>query len=258
MNESIDKVATLMRDAKKVTVLTGAGVSTGSGLPDFRSQGGLWNGVDPREIASIGSLDPRKDHESESQYISRLYRFIKFYGERMMMVKQHTPNIGHDILARWEETGIIHGIVTQNVDGYHELAGSMNLVELHGSLNSVRCQACGDVYSSDRFLRDAFCACMGLLRPNVVLLGENIDALPDAQELVESSDLMLVLGSTLTVKPANLLPFGVRDTGGKVVIINMEPTQIDPIAEVVINNADLSDVLVWLDTALSSMNNDLV
>src|SRR6185312_2244579 len=130
----------LLKKSKYAVVYTGAGMSTESGLPDFRSaKTGLWENEDPTAVASTNALN--KDVE----------RFFRFYRERVLGVKDCSPHKGHDILAKWEREGIIQGIITQNVDGFHSVAGSENVMELHGTLQKVHCQSCGKAYENDTY-----------------------------------------------------------------------------------------------------------
>lgn len=233
----------LLESSKYTVVFTGAGMSTESGLPDFRSKKtGLWEREDPALIASTEAMN--RDVE----------RFFQFYRERVLGVKDCLPHKGHEVLAKWEKDGLIQSIITQNVDGFHSVAGSENVMELHGTLQKVHCETCGKEYSNDRYeAEDFYCTCGGKLRPSVVLFGEALPEAPFLQAAKESekADLFIVLGSSLTVSPANQFPLLAKDHGAKLLIINLEPTLYDRYADVVVNDREIGDVLNEIDHHLS-------
>ncbi|GAJ98711.1 NAD-dependent deacylase [Geomicrobium sp. JCM 19055] len=196
----------------KIVVLTGAGMSTESGVPDFRSQRGLWSRYNPAKVASVDSLENHYE------------LFSEFYRERMKALRTIEPHRGHRILAEWEEAGKLHAIATQNVDGLHQVAGNKNVLELHGSIRSTRCHQCERVQSEETFLRSTHCEhCQGVLRPNVVLFGEMLPELvwDEAVKKIEEADVLLVIGTSLQVSPVNQLPYVAK---GKTVYINDEPS----------------------------------
>lgn len=218
-------------------------MSTESGLPDFRSANhGLWKMKDPSRIASVQALN---DNVEE---------FFDFYRNRVSGVKEYGPHKGHHILAKWEKEGLIDGIITQNVDGFHTDAGNRNVMELHGTLKKVHCQSCGREFGSDKYMNgDYYCECGGTLRPSVVLFGEMLPevAFTKALSLSEKSDLFIVLGSSLSVSPANQFPLIAKQNGAKLVIINMEPTEFDHYADLVIHDRKIGNVLEELDRELT-------
>ncbi|HDQ93497.1 MAG TPA: NAD-dependent deacylase [Synergistetes bacterium] len=217
----------------EAVVLTGAGMSTASGLPDFRGKEGLWKNRDPRLLASISAIDNNRDE------------FVEFYRHRMRMLQGVEPNAGHRILAGWERAGLLKGIITQNVDGLHQAAGSEKVHELHGSLKIVRCSSCRAQYDSEVFLKRFDCPkCGGMLRPGVVLFGEMLPEGPmeAAGDLSETASCFLVLGSSLEVSPANGYPMIAKRSGAKLFIINMTPTHLDSMADAVIH-ADIVGAL---------------
>ncbi|WP_301109182.1 NAD-dependent deacylase [Sporosarcina sp.] len=228
-------LADLLKESKRTIVYTGAGMSTESGLPDFRSaKTGMWEMEDPAKVASVTALNQQFD------------QFFQFYKQRVLAAKEAGPHEGHRILSKWEERGLISGIITQNVDGFHTLAGSKNVMELHGTLREVRCETCGKVYGNERYEQDEFyCECGGKLRPAVVLFGEMLPEEAFLQAIFESekADLFIVLGSSLTVSPANQFPMLSKENGAKLVIINMEPTSMDYLADLVINERKIGEIL---------------
>jgi NAD-dependent deacetylase len=212
-NESlIRQLAAFIRESQYTVVLTGAGCSVDSGVPDFRSPQGWWRKIDPRTVATVEALQTNYE------------LFHAFYKARIEHLDGVRPHVGHHALARWEQEGRLRLIATQNVDGLHQAAGSRRVEELHGSIRSCRCHRCQRGAERDRFLSGLPCPeCGGRLRPNVVLFGE---ALPDmawnrALEAVRRAELVLVIGTSLQVYPVNQLP---RMTEGRTALINAEET----------------------------------
>jgi len=234
-----EKLASFLR-SKDVVVFTGAGMSTASGLPDFRGKDGLWKKKDPALLASIGAFE---DNYQE---------FCEFYRWRIKALLEARPNEGHFILAGWEKKGYIKGIITQNVDGFHQAAGSKNVWELHGTLRKVRCSECRKRYESSLFLERSDCPeCGGKLRPDVVLFGESLPdlALEKAEELSLSCGCFLVLGSSLRVSPANWFPSLAKRNGARLYIVNNEPTPLDSLADGT-TKVNINDALKLVDRFL--------
>ncbi|MEG1641943.1 MAG: NAD-dependent deacylase [Synergistaceae bacterium] len=224
MNEQAKEVAKLIKNGK-VTIFSGAGLSTESGLMDFRSKNGIWAHVDPTEMASVGVMERRYNE------------FLSFYKSALYVPETIKPNIGHTLIAEWEKKGLINGIITQNIDGLHYKAGSQNIAELHGSLEPITCCSCGKRGSERDFLDGVPCECGGHLRPNVVLFGEMLPEKPLqlADKWSNNCDTFIVLGSSLVVSPANYFPRQAKNHGAKLVIINRESTQCDSMADIVVH-----------------------
>lgn len=234
-NPTMEKLAEWLNKAEHAVVMTGAGMSTESGLPDFRSDKGLWNNRDPAKLASVDMMQQNWEE------------FFSFYRSRIQSLAQVEPNNGHYILAEWEKHGLVKSIITQNVDGLHQAAGSENITELHGSITSLRCHSCGKTTNSAAYLENkSSCSdCSGVLRPNIVLFGEMLpeQAIAFAQTETANADLFIVLGSSLSVAPASFFPADAKDQGAKLVIINRTPTDIDQKADLLLPNEDIGSIL---------------
>lgn len=231
MLDAIAAAAAVLSGARRGVALTGAGVSTESGLPDFRSPGGLWATIDPARVASLSAF--RRDPAA----------FYAFYRTRLSSLAGAVPNAGHRALARLEAEGILRLVVTQNVDGLHQQAGSRDVVEVHGNLRECRCHDCGAVLPIGAMTLPVEAetiprcpGCGGLLRPNVVLFEEMLPlaAYERAEAACRESDVLLVVGSSLEVYPAAGLPDLAVRSGARLVIVNRDPTPCDALAEVVV------------------------
>ena len=242
MDEKLQTLNEWLLTSHYTVALTGAGMSTESGLPDFRSNQGLWHGKDPQEIASTYALTHNRAE------------FVEFYRWRIRELAQYEPHEGHYILTHWQRQGLLESILTQNVDGFHHRAASHNVIELHGSLRKVYCMDCRSSYASERYLEEQgeVCPnCSGFLRPDIVLFGEmlNESAVEEAFREASQAELFLVLGSSLQVSPANLLPLEAKEHGAKFVVINKEPTDMDEQADLTIQGK-IGDVLSGIKTLL--------
>lgn len=239
----IRRLAEWLRLSERTVVFTGAGMSTESGLPDFRSSGGLWRQSRRfEELASTWAL--------EHDYAA----FVDFYRWRLEGLSPYAPHEGHRLIARWQRSGLVRHLVTQNVDGFHTLAGSPEAHELHGTLRRIRCQACGLEEASERFLGEGGTACLrcsGRMRPSVVLFGEALpaSALDRAQAAAREATLFLVLGSSLMVSPANMLPRMAQASGARLVIVNREKTPLTDEADLCLDTS-IKDTLLELEEAL--------
>jgi len=213
-------LAELIRERQPCVVLTGAGISTESGIPDFRSPTGIWAEIDPFEVASIQAF--RRDPE----------RVWSFYRQRIDMLLEAEPNAGHRALAELEERGLVRAVVTQNIDTLHSRAGSRDVIEVHGSIRSAVCPRCLWTEGTEGVLaqlevRSApLCTqCGDVLKPGVTLFGELLPtgAMERATELARAAELMLVVGSSLEVWPVAGLPLEARSLA----IVNRGPTALD-------------------------------
>jgi NAD-dependent deacetylase len=225
------ELAELIRAARSVVALTGAGISVPSGIPDFRSPGtGLWESVNPMEVAHIDAF--RRDPE----------RFWAFYGERFQTLEDKQPNRAHEVLAELERKGMLDAVITQNIDRLHERAGSRELVEVHGTISHSSCLRCGTSYPladvRERQAGDSRgvprCGCGEPLKPDVVLFGEYlpVEALSRAEQLAAGAELMLCIGSSLEVYPVCDLPLRTLAAGGRIAILTKGATPLDTHAAV--------------------------
>jgi len=222
MQSRIQQAAEKIADAEKVVALTGAGISVDSGIPAFRGTQGLWDKYDPMEYATIDAFHANP---------VKIWKMLRELGD---MIGDAKPNAGHEGLAELESLGKLSSIVTQNVDGLHQEAGSSCVIEFHGNGRRLVCLSCKRKYDRDDMVLDAFppmCACMNVLKPDVVFFGEMIPmhALLHAQAEVESCDVMLVVGTSALVEPAASLPHIAKSRGATVIEINLEPTPLTSI-----------------------------
>ena len=222
-------LAELIRANQPCVVLTGAGVSTESGIPDFRSAGGIWARFDPYEVASIDAF-----HRDPA-------RVWEFYALRLDVLAEAEPNAAHHALAQLEHAGLVEAVITQNVDRLHAAAGSRDVVEVHGTIAQARCLQCGTVVPREELeLPLPHCPrCGAVPKPDVVMFGELLPAaaIDRATDLARRAALLLVVGSSLEVWPVAGLPQETLDGGGKVAIVNREPTRYDGRAALVIRGS---------------------
>jgi NAD-dependent deacetylase len=220
----VSALATLLRERQPCVVLTGAGISTESGIPDFRSPNGIWAQYDPMEYATIDAF--RRDPE----------KVWEFYALRLDALARAEPNAGHLALAELERRGLVRAVVTQNIDGLHLRAGSKDVIEVHGSIRTAACLACG----AEAPLEHAMPRCPRcgeIMKPGVVMFGELLPegALEGAAELARAAGLLLVVGSSLEVYPVAALPQETLAAGGTLAIVNRGSTPYDARADIKID-----------------------
>jgi NAD-dependent deacetylase len=258
IKDQIRPALELIRHSNHTIALTGAGISTASGIPDFRSSGsGLWGEVDPFEVASIVAFRRRPQD------------FYAWIHPIAQLIVQAEPNAAHLALAQLETKGQLQAIITQNVDMLHSKAGSKSVYEVHGHFRSVTCLQCYLIHPSEKYL-DSFIvtgempyceSCGGILKPDLILMGEQlpVGVLTKARQLSRECEVMLVAGSSLEMAPVGELPRLAVESGARLIIVNLEPTQFDHLADVVIW-ADVVDVLPELNSNIfmaSSLANDI-
>ncbi|OGX05196.1 MAG: hypothetical protein A3G87_06815 [Omnitrophica bacterium RIFCSPLOWO2_12_FULL_50_11] len=232
LTETREKLKTLIEASSRIVVFTGAGISTESGISDYRSQGGIWDRYQPVTLQEF-----LRDEDKRREYWRRKK-------DLYAQMRDARPNEGHRAIARLEQTGKLLGVVTQNIDGLHQQAGSRNVIELHGTNREVMCLNCNERSPFEPVYRRLtqgeeipLCkSCGGLLKPKTISFGQNLDpeVLNRAIEWSRTCDLMLVAGSTLIVEPAASLPRIAKENGARLVIVNRDPTPLDSVADVVV------------------------
>ena len=247
--EGVGRLADLVRSSQRIVALTGAGISVPSGIPDFRTPGeGMWEEVDPMKVANIEAF--HRDTRA----------FWDFYRPRFDMLSDKLPNAAHLALAALERAGRLDAVITQNIDRLHRSAGTRELIEVHGSVDTSSCTTCGASWPLEQVegLFDdegiAVCSgCMGKVKPDVVLFGEMLPvaAIQRARELAERADLMLCVGSSLEVFPAAGLPELTLANGGSIAVLTIGPTPYDGDAHVRLHD-DVAEVLPALVEALGA------
>lgn len=235
--DEIDQAAELLfswlAESQSGVAFTGAGISTESGIPDFRSPGGVWAKNDPVYFDDfMASADSR-------------YEYWRQKSEAHQDFADASPNITHTTLADWERRGRLRGIITQNIDGLHQDAASQNILELHGTAREIACMDCDWQEPADKWVarfvetdRVPDCpSCNGRLKHATVSFGQSLptEVLRTASQWATESDLFLTLGSSLVIEPAASLPRMARDRGAKLVILNRDPTPLDAIANLIVN-----------------------
>lgn len=236
--EKIEILKKWIQESKKIVAFTGAGVSTESGIPDFRSQDGLYSqkfDYPPETIISHSFFERKPEY------------FYNFYREKMLPLG-FQPNITHNILAKWEQEGRLSAVVTQNIDGLHQKAGSKKVFELHGSVLRNHCLRCGKFYDGD-YVKNSEgvpkCSCGGIIKPDVVLYEESLpmDQVEGAVDAISHADMLIVMGTSLTVYPAaGLIRYY---NGNRLVLINRDATPYDDQADLCFHNS-LGEVLSLL------------
>ena len=242
-----ERLAGMLRESASTVVLTGAGVSVPSGIPDFRTPGtGLWENVDPMEVAHIDAF-----HRDTA-------RFWRYYRPRFNELGSKEPNGAHRALARLEEHGLVDAVITQNIDRLHRAAGSQRVIEVHGSIETSSCTSCGEsvgIGEVDALFEAgevALCrGCGGKVKPDVVLFGEFLpeQAMAEATRLCEGAELILCVGSSLEVYPVAGLPSVALNRGARLAIVTKGPTPYDRDASVRLDG----DVVDELDAVLAAL-----
>ena len=220
MSDLIERAAEVLANAKNAIALTGAGISVESGIPPFRGKGGLWEKMDPMEVAHIDAF--LKDPKTVWNVLIK---------EMKTVLDAARPNPAHSCLADLEQMSIIKTVITQNVDGLHQMAGNEDVIEFHGNFAWQRCMSCNQSSATsqvDLAQLPPRCSCGGILRPDCVFFGEMIpvQALNRSHQLSASCDVMLVIGTSATVQPAATMPVIAKDNGAIIIEINPEPTPL--------------------------------
>ncbi len=238
---AIEAAARLIRSAGNGVVLTGAGISTPSGIPDFRSAGsGLWSRYNPMEVASLSAFRYQPE------------KFLAWFHPLAKKIFLALPNPAHHALSFLEKAGYVHTIITQNIDGLHQRAGSNHVLEVHGTLESLTCIGCFQKYPAESFISNyihnnepPLCSeCGRILKPDVILYEEQLPKQTwlKAQEACKDCSVILVVGSSLEVTPVATLPLKALENHAKLILINQSPTYLDPRAEVLVRG-DVADIL---------------
>lgn len=236
--------ARLLAESRYAVALTGAGISTPSGIPDFRSPAsGLWAKHDPFEVASLAAF-----HRDPQTF----FDWIRPLAQSMLAAE---PNPAHEALARLEAMGVLKALITQNIDGLHTRAGSQNVYEVHGHIRTATCMECRREAAADGFIRQFVAsgemprceACGGILKPDVILMGEALPApvIEGAERETARCDVMVIAGSSLEIAPVSHLPLAALARGAHLIIVNHEETYLDDDATVVIHD-DVAEILPLL------------
>jgi len=225
----------LLAAHEKIVAFTGAGISTESGIPDYRSKDGIWKRFQPITLQEFIA--------DENQRIEYWRRKTEMYA----VIRKAQPNAGHQALAAFEDAGKLLGLITQNIDGLHQKAGSKKILELHGTNMETICLDCGKIEHFDKVYERLLAGeeaprcrgCQGLLKPNTISFGQNLNmgVLEMSAKWARTCDMMICAGSTLIVEPAASLPQTAKTYGAALVIINKEPTPLDGIADLVVHTA---------------------
>lgn len=253
-NSDLANVADWLTNAKSAVVLTGAGISTESGIPDFRSPGGVWTKYRTVYFDEfMESADARLEYWQQ-----KCEMHAEFAGAQ--------PNAGHLTLANWEAAGRIRGVITQNIDGLHQLAGNRHVLELHGTARQAACLDCHERFDIEPFVANFLAEkqtpecpnCGGRIKHATISFGQSLpaDVLMEAARWSRTCDLMLAIGSSLVVTPAANLPVTAKQRGARLVIINRDPTPVDYLADAVLHTP-IGQTLTALDTLLSLLSTDV-
>jgi NAD-dependent deacetylase len=245
--KQIEQLAIWLRAAERTVFFTGAGISTESGIPDFRSPDGIWARYQPVYFADfMANREARREY-----WRQKCEAHVEFADAE--------PNVGHRVIADWEQRGLAQGVITQNIDELHQIAGSQRVLELHGTARRAQCMSCGDLNPIQSFV-DAFLAigepptcekCGGPVKHATISFGQSLDedVMVKAHDWMVSADLVFALGSSLVVHPAAGLPSLAKQHGAQLVIINRAATPLDQEADMVLN-LPLGETLVAIDRSL--------
>lgn len=230
MNEKVEELRKIIDESENIVFFGGAGVSTESGISDFRSKDGLYN---------LKYKYPPEEILSHSFFINNTKEFFEFYRDKMNSLK-YEPNITHIKLSELEKKGKLKAVITQNIDGLHQKAGSNVVYELHGSVLRNYCMKCKKAYDAKYVFNSKdipLCDCGGIIKPDVVLYGEMLDdnIVSKSVDAIKRADMLIIGGTSLTVYPASSLIYYFK--GEKLVLINRDSTQMDSMADLVINDS---------------------
>lgn len=239
MNEKVEELRKIIDESENIVFFGGAGVSTESGIPDFRSKDGLYN---------LKYKYPPEEILSHSFFINNTKEFFEFYRDKMNSLK-YEPNITHIKLSELEKKGKLKAVITQNIDGLHQKAGSNVVYELHGSVLRNYCMKCKKAYDAKYVFNSKdipLCDCGGIIKPDVVLYGEMLDdnIVSKSVDAIKRADVLIIGGTSLTVYPASSLIYYFK--GEKLVLINRDSTQMDSMADLVINDS-LGNVFKYIN-----------
>jgi NAD-dependent deacetylase len=232
MNDVIDKLKEIISQSKSLVTFTGAGLSSESGIPTYRGSNGIWAKYDPAKYANYDYF------MTDPSYYWQFFRDVRYPS-----LEHAQPNTAHYALVELEKRSILQQVITQNIDGLHQMAGQSNVCELHGNTRQIVCMECRKIFSMDEVFQQLakelppHCPCGGLLKPNVVFFGESLpqEALNKAWQAARACDTFLVVGSSLQVYPAAQIPVTAKENGAILVIINIDRTPLDHIADLVIH-----------------------
>jgi len=235
MRAALEEAAKYIANSATTIALSGAGISVDSGIPDFRSSGGLWERFDPMDYAHIQS------------FLQDPMRVWGMLAEMRDLVTNSKPNPGHIALAKLQELGRMQAIITQNIDNLHQKAGNNEVIEFHGNSQHLTCLVCGTKYDEKNQPENnpPTCTCGNILKPDIVFFGETIP--PEAYQrsviFAEMADVMLVVGTSAQVAPANMLPSITRNQNGIIIEVNLEKTHLSRDYGAIFLEGNTSEVL---------------
>lgn len=242
MQDLINQAVQILYQSKMTIALTGAGISVESGIPDFRSAGGLWSVYDPSDYATIDA------------FMANPERVWDMFRDMDKLVSRAKPNRAHIGMGRLEKMGYLKCIITQNVDNLHQAGGARNVIEYHGNQSTLTCLSCGGKYSMDEKRKERIpkCSCSSILKPDVVLFGEAIPeaALHNSMRLANSAEALMIVGTSAVVSPANSIPILAKKNGARIIEINKENTHLTSRLTDVFLQGDAGDIIEKLVRAI--------